>query len=406
MENTTLLSDIKCLNSCLDLPGCVTGEMCKRYIENVYIFPNFVEWIYIGLYIILFCSGLIGNTLVCYVIYTCHHMQTFVNMFIFNLAVADFLVILVCLPSTMMADVTETWYLGETMCKVVPFLQTTSVTVSVLTLSAISVERYFAICKPWTRRLSRRFILRIIIAIWFIGIVVSIPDLVYYSVTTTFQESVTFYLRYCSRRWTVRDNMIYNLVILIVLYSIPICLMAYTYAIISKQLWRKDLPGIVEAEHRPMNKMVSSGPESQLRSRQRAAKMLIAIVVVFAVCYLPVHVLNLTRYTASFGEIPAKWISIIVLTSHILCYANSVVNPFIYNFMSAKFRKEFQSVLRLSRCKCTSKKIRVPSVMTSSKNKSSLPRTERYEMNTVSSKQSWSKASSIRKAQNPQEKYG
>lgn len=49
------------------------------------------------------------------------------------------------------------------------------------------------------------------------------------------------------------------------------------------------------AEHRPMNTMTSSGPESQLRSRQRAAKMLIAIVVVFAVCYLPVHVLNLTR---------------------------------------------------------------------------------------------------------------
>lgn len=49
------------------------------------------------------------------------------------------------------------------------------------------------------------------------------------------------------------------------------------------------------AEHRPMNKITSSGPESQLRSRQRAAKMLIAIVVVFAVCYLPVYVLNLTR---------------------------------------------------------------------------------------------------------------
>lgn len=52
---------------------------------------------------------------------------------------------------------------------------------------------------------------------------------------------------------------------------------------------------VFSAEHRPMNKMTSSGPESQLRSRQRAAKMLIAIVVVFAVCYLPVYVLNLTR---------------------------------------------------------------------------------------------------------------
>lgn len=406
MENITSTVETKCLNSCLHLTGCITSEMCKNYIENEYIFPNFVEWIYIGLYIILFCCGIVGNTLVCYVIYTCHHMQTFVNIFIFNLAVADFLVILVCLPPTMMADVTETWYLGETMCKIVPFLQTTSVTVSVLTLSAISVERYFAICKPWTRRLSKRFILRVIVCIWLIGVSVSIPDLIFYSVTPTFHESITFYLRYCSRQWKSNDNLIYNLVILIVLYSIPICLMAYTYAIISKQLWRKDLPGIVEAEHRPMNKITSSGPESQLRSRQRAAKMLIAIVVVFAVCYLPVYVLNLTRITASFQEIPANWISIIVLTSHILCYANSVVNPFIYNFMSAKFRKEFQAVLRLSRCRCSSRKIRIPSVLTSSKNKSSLPRTEGYELNMDNSKQSWIKSSTKRKEQNPQEKYG
>lgn len=45
------------------------------------------------------------------------------------------------------------------------------------------------------------------------------------------------------------------------------------------------------------------------------------------------------RITASFQEIPANWISIIVLTSHILCYANSVVNPFIYNFMSGVYKK-------------------------------------------------------------------
>lgn len=81
------------------------------------------------------------------------------------------------------------------------------------------------------------------------------------------------------------------------------------------------------------------------------------------------------------------------------------VSPLWFTF-TAKFRKEFQAVLRLSRCRCSSRKIRIPSVLTSSKNKSSLPRTEGYELNIDNSKQSWIKSSTIRKEQNPQEKYG
>lgn len=74
MENMILLVEIKCFNSCFYLIGCIMGEMCKNYIENEYIFLNFVEWIYIGLYIIFFCCGIVGNILVCYVIYMCYYM--------------------------------------------------------------------------------------------------------------------------------------------------------------------------------------------------------------------------------------------------------------------------------------------------------------------------------------------
>nr|CAD7573749.1 unnamed protein product [Timema californicum] len=35
--------------------------------------------------------------------------------------------------------------------------------------------------------------------------------------------------------------------------------------------------------------------EGQLRSRRKAAKMLVAVVVMFAVCYFPVHLLNILR---------------------------------------------------------------------------------------------------------------
>lgn len=35
--------------------------------------------------------------------------------------------------------------------------------------------------------------------------------------------------------------------------------------------------------------------EGQLRSRRKAAKMLVAVVVMFAICYFPVHLLSLLR---------------------------------------------------------------------------------------------------------------
>jgi len=50
-------------------------------------------------------------------------MRTVTNYFIVNLAVADFLVILICLPPTVVWDVTETWFMGTIACKMVLYFQ-------------------------------------------------------------------------------------------------------------------------------------------------------------------------------------------------------------------------------------------------------------------------------------------
>uniref|UniRef100_A0A1B0CBY3 G-protein coupled receptors family 1 profile domain-containing protein n=2 Tax=Lutzomyia longipalpis TaxID=7200 RepID=A0A1B0CBY3_LUTLO len=66
---------------------------------------------------------IVGNALVCIAVYTNHSMRTVTNIFIVNLAVADFFVILFCLPPTVVWDVTETWFMGKTMCKIVLYFQ-------------------------------------------------------------------------------------------------------------------------------------------------------------------------------------------------------------------------------------------------------------------------------------------
>jgi hypocretin (orexin) receptor 2 len=40
---------------------------------------------------------------------------------------------------------------------------------------------------------------------------------------------------------------------------------------------------------------VNRSAETQLAARRKAAKMLVAVVVMFAVCYLPVHLLSILR---------------------------------------------------------------------------------------------------------------
>uniref|UniRef100_A0A182PNZ9 G-protein coupled receptors family 1 profile domain-containing protein n=1 Tax=Anopheles epiroticus TaxID=199890 RepID=A0A182PNZ9_9DIPT len=86
----------------------------------------------------------------------------------------------------------------------------------------------------------------------------------------------------------------------------------------------------------------------QLRARRKAAKMLVAVVIMFAGCYFPVHMLNVARYTVDIGQ--SDIVAVLSLFSHWLCYANSAVNPVIYNFMSGKFRREFKNALEKCRC--------------------------------------------------------
>lgn len=113
-------------------PLCLLNRYCETqddYIDSLYeeIYPSTGKWILIVVYIVTFIVGLVGNTLVCFAIWRNPNMRTVTNIYIVNLSVADFAVILVCLPSTLVVDVTLTWFFGTAFCKINMFLMVSSI---------------------------------------------------------------------------------------------------------------------------------------------------------------------------------------------------------------------------------------------------------------------------------------
>ncbi|MGH0131100.1 UNVERIFIED_CONTAM: hypothetical protein FKN15_009742 [Acipenser sinensis] len=185
------------------------------------------------------------NKEVCIAVWKNHHMRTVTNYFIVNLSLADVLVTITCLPASLVVDITETWFLGQTLCKVLPYLQ--------------------------------------------------IPG----------TSSVV------QRKWTP--------------------LQCSTQSSGPETIKIKTNAGAAEIK--------------QIQARRKTARMLVVVLFVFALCYLPISILNiLKRVFGTFNhtndrETVYAWFTF----SHWLVYANSAANPIIYNFLSGKFREEFKA---------------------------------------------------------------
>lgn len=336
-------------NSSVFANETIDEEWKEKYLKDItdFIFPRPWTWALIILHTVVFVIGLVGNALVCVAVYRNHTMRTVTNYFIVNLAVADFLVILLCLPPTVIWDVTMTWFLGVIMCKIGVYLQTVSVTVSVLTLTFISVDRWYAICFPLRFKSTTGRAKTAIGIIWLIALLFDIPEFVVYTTKPNKKlEIETIYFTQCEPTWSLDTDRNWMLLKMILLYAVPLIFMTVAYCQIIRVLWKSgnvhqhslDVSGGRHVNTFTMNTNTST--EGQLRSRRKAAKMLVAVVIMFAVCYFPVHVLSVLRATITLSntEINRAFFCI----SHWLCYANSAVNPIIYNFMSGKFRKEFR----------------------------------------------------------------
>ncbi|XP_022243714.1 pyroglutamylated RFamide peptide receptor-like, partial [Limulus polyphemus] len=181
--------------------------------------------------------GLTGNILIMYTVVRFRRMRTISNIFLASLASADLLLILVCVPVKYVKLFSYSWTLGEVCCKFVYYIQNVSSICSVLTLTAMSVERYYAIIHPVRSRYmcTTSQARRIIITIWILSLVFAVPIIF---VQIHLEVGVRIQAYWCVRDW--QSPILwqsYEVYMLILILVVPSGVMCYTYTRICHQLW-------------------------------------------------------------------------------------------------------------------------------------------------------------------------
>ncbi|XP_030588542.1 galanin receptor type 2-like, partial [Archocentrus centrarchus] len=124
------------------------------------------------MYCLSFILGFIGNLMSLRVLTSQRSRQlagvSATRSLLVNLAVCDLAVVCVCMPITLGSQIYTAWVYGDLLCRAVPFTQAVSVSASVLTLTVISVNRYYSVRSPLRARtmFTRRRILATVAVVW------------------------------------------------------------------------------------------------------------------------------------------------------------------------------------------------------------------------------------------------
>lgn len=293
------------------------------------------------IYGLTFLVGTIGNSLIVYSVVQFRHMKSLSNIFLASLATADLVLVICCVPVKFAQLFSYTWTFGKFLCKFVHYVQNLTAICSVYTLTAISIERYYAIIYP----VECRYICtisqtkRIIVVTWIGSIILAMPVLWIQILMEVGDQEHRGY--WCIRDWSNELGWrIYELYMLAIILIIPVIIMSYSYAHICRRLWL--VMNNRQSEFPLSNAQPTIYIDASAKKMSQVIRMLIVVVVIFILCWAPILFMNvLTAFKVmpllNYGNLKA-----VKTAFHLFSYANSCVNPIIYGFMSTNFRASFK----------------------------------------------------------------
>ena len=301
-------------------------------------------------YCLLFVVSLTGNSLIGLIVYKTKTMRKPINFLILNMAMSDLLIPIFLFPGETTKVHVSSWLisgpLGQALCKLAPFLGDLSFTVSIQSLVLIAVDRFGAVVFPLRSPLISRKVCRFfILATWIIAMAILSPYLFFFQLAE--YPGMLMCLAFAETSFLAN----YALALLIVLVYFPLVLIALIYSVILLKLKSQKIPGEQSVNAR----------EQRAKRKRKVLKMSIAIVLVFAICWLPLSTCNLLIYFPPDSTMISSWgFQCFFSISLFLTRSNCAINPCICFIFSGNYRQGLKNLLSCCRAADTTANQVVP----------------------------------------------
>ncbi|CAB1318628.1 unnamed protein product [Coregonus sp. 'balchen'] len=307
---------------------------------------NNASLVYIALELVIACLAVTGNVLVCWAVCLNSTLQTITNYFVVSLAVADIAVGLLAIPFAI--TISMGFCANFHGCLFIACFVLVLTQSSIFSLLAIAVDRYIAIKSPlrYNSLVTAGRAKGIIAVCWVLSVGIGLTPMLGWNrgVNATNSSSCPEGMTECLFEGVVTlDYMVYFNFFGCVLVPLLVMLAIYAHIFMATrgQLRRIDLK--LAHMHAPGTSSSSTSSRSTLQKEVHAAKSLAIIMGLFALCWLPLHIINCFNLFCQDCGRPHIWVMNIAI---ILSHANSVVNPLIYAYRLREFRHTFRRILR------------------------------------------------------------
>ncbi|XP_040287005.1 growth hormone secretagogue receptor type 1 [Bufo bufo] len=326
-----------------------SDNITKDYYNNytwpedpLYLFPVPVLTVITVVCVLLFIIGIFGNIMTMLVVSKYKDMKTTTNLYLSSMAFSDLLIFL-CMPLDLYKLWQyKPWNFGSLLCKLFQFISESCTYSTILNITALSVERYFAICFPLKAKvvITKGRVKFVIFVLWAVSFVSAGPIFVLVGVEHENGTNPLETNECKATEYAVKSGLLTIMVwTSSVFFFLPVFCLTVLYSLIGRKLWRR--------------KTDSLGPSISHRDKnnKQTVKMLAVVVFAFILCWLPFHV---ARYLFSKSFEAGSWEIALIsqycnLVSFVLFYLSAAINPILYNIMSKKYRAAACRLFRLKK---------------------------------------------------------